>query len=281
MHQRKRVDVHVSGERPENSFTISMPRRDKERLEAFLRHYCILEQWVYTLAGVKPVTFSLCHTKFPFFDLISQRRKRFLGWNTWLKYQPYFQNSRFTVFPDKGWQSSDWMFITIIDRRQFNEVVRQYSDDFQSVLHLDSLDAERLLEREQGLSFFEDTLQGHDGLIGTVLGYGRNNAWQFFERSQGKEDMLESMWDGDLMSQMLDHWNKKPPFASWDLSHLFYPSCAADKNSEESIAFRKRYQEMRDTIIRYYEGRDFVEVTLSLLNRRLDDPSPLVERKML
>jgi hypothetical protein len=267
------LDVHVIGASPEHGFIISMPRKDKQRLEGFLRHFCLFEQWVYTLAGVKPVSFSVCHKKCPFFGFFFPRTKGLLGWKTWLKYQHYFQNSRFVVFADVGLEFKDWMLIVIVDRLQFDQVIQKYADDFQSVLHLDSLDSKKLLERTKDRSFLQDTLHGHDGLIGTILGYGRNNAWRFFERSQGNEVVLEMMWDQDLMGHMLDHWNKKPHAKPWDLSHLFYPSCVAARDSEESTSFRNLYRDTREQIFDYYEGKDFVEATLSLFNLQSDDPN--------
>jgi hypothetical protein len=262
------IDVYVTGEILDHNFTISMPRKDKERLEFFFRHYCLFEQWVYTLAGVKPVTFSACHKTFPIGWVPLLKNRQILGWETWLKYQHYFQDSRFVMFQDKSLISDDWIFVVIADRLQFDLLIQKYANDFQSVLHLDHLDAGRLLEAAKNRSFFTDILKSHDGLIGTVLGYGRDNAWQFFERSQGKQIILEPIWDEALMEQILEAWNKKPFYEFWSLSHLFYPSFMANKGSEESIAFRNLYQETRKQIVQYYEGKDFVEATLTLLNYR-------------
>ena len=76
-----------------------------------------------------------------------------MGWETWLKYQHHFQNSRFLVFPDKGWVGDDWMFVAIVDRLQFNDLLQKYSDDFHTVLHLNVLDSNGLLERARDESF--------------------------------------------------------------------------------------------------------------------------------
>jgi hypothetical protein len=257
--------VFVSGEIREHDFTISLPYRDKKRLEAFFRHYCLFEQWAYTLVGVKPATFSLFHTKTSTF--LSPRKQRLLGWETWLKYQHYFKNSRFSIFTDQ--QCSDQMFLFIIDRKQLNHVLSKYSEDFRSVLHEESFEANQLIERAAHKSFLKEVLHDHHGLIGTLLGYGRENAWKFHERELGKEIILTPLWDEEFLTNILAHWNEKPCCIPWDESHLFYPLFAADPTSDESIALRQQYLQAREHILEYYQGKDFVEATLSLFNQRL------------
>lgn len=268
LFQNQKIEVYVTSEIPEHNFTISMPRKDKQKLESFLRHYCILDEWLYTLIGVKPVSFSPCNKQASLWGILRYKGKQMTGWETWAKYSHYFQSSRFAVFTDKSVVSDEWFFLVIVDRLQFEQIVHKYANDFQSVLQLENLNSSKLLERSAAESFFNDILQGHDGLIGTVLGYGKDNAWLYFNGSHENETELSFLWDERLMNKMLDHWNKKPSYKHWDLSHLFYPSCVAISDSEESVALRNLYIKAREKILQYYEGKDFVEATLSLMNQR-------------
>ncbi|MCB1107825.1 MAG: hypothetical protein KDK76_07000 [Chlamydiia bacterium] len=115
---------------------------------------------------------------------------------------------------------------------------------------------------------FKMGLKGHEGLIGTLLGYGRGNAWLFYERSQGKKVHLSSAWKQSLENYTVIGMIKNYLSSERrnDLSaHLLYPSFVADLDSEETQALKKEYQESRQRILDHYQGKDFLETTLSLL----------------
>lgn len=267
--QNKIVHVHVAGKTSSESFVISMPMKDKRSLEVFFRRYCFLEEWAYTLIGAKPVTFSVePEMQFTLYGFAPRNLAILNGWIVWEKYKHYFQHSRFCIFSDQKPTLPRENYLILVDRSQFSQVVYENVNYFQSILHLDSCNPDQLLEQANHRSFLYEVLQDNDLLLGIILGYGRENARLFLECSQGKNIVLEPIWGLAAMNRMLDQWNRKSYFEHWNLSDLFYPSFVSDKESEETRALRDKYSNAREAIIQYYEGKDFLEATLALLNQR-------------
>lgn len=127
------------------------------------------------------------------------------------------------------------------------------------VLHREVMDGYQLI-KEIEESSLEDVFQQHQALIGIVLGYGRNNAWEFQKRSARRE-ILRCVWD------TVDGIQTREAARSIEES-LFLESCpsfAGDPFSEESLALKEEYLLTRQKVIEYYKDKDFLEATLSLL----------------
>ncbi len=268
-YENRPVSVNVRGKTPEQNFVIRMPYKDKKRLDSLFRHLCIVELWSYTLIGSKPVTFT--GYRKPLFSSLShptyfvRNLRKFWRWETWLKYQHYFSDSRFQVFAESDPREGTYTWMTIIDTEHFARIVQQYQQDFRLVLGNEAVNPQAFIEEAKHRPFITDVLKDHDGLIGTILGYGRNNAWLFYDREQGKDTQLTSVWEPDFLDRMITHLSKKDwNLAPWELSDLYYPSFAAIQDSEETVQLKQIYQISREKIVRYYEGQDFVEATLSL-----------------
>lgn len=145
-------------------------------------------------------------------------------------------------------------------------MIQRHASDFQAVLN--TKDLSEFLDEKTMRPLFKLGLRGHEGLIGTLLGYGRDNAWLFYERSQGKKVHLSSAWEQSLenytiISIIKNYLSSK---RRNNLSiHLLYPSFVANLDSEETQELKKEYHESRQRILDYYQGKDFLEATLSLL----------------
>ncbi len=271
-YQNSPVAVQIRGPTREQDFVITMPLKDKKRLDSLFRHLCLVELWGHTLMRSKPVTFtgykkpsfsarSLTHFIFFLKDL-----RRSWRWKTWLKYQTYFSDSPFQIFENADPACSSHIEMIIMDTEYFSQILKKYREDFQRVLGKKSIDPEALMKEAKQSSLLSEVLKNHDGLIGTVLGYGRENAWAFYDQSCGKDVDLVLAWEPELLDQMIVQLSKKDwTLTSWELSDLYYPCFMSKKNSEETIQLRQLYQKSREKFIRYYQGKDFVEATLSLL----------------
>ena len=274
VYEYRPVLVRICGNTPEESFAISMPYADKRRLESFFRYHCLVENWIYTLAGAKPVTFSCIHKPFTselffWYDPLTwvswyEGEARTREWKTWRRYQHYFLKSRFHIFEscDPQWKNS--IALVLVDSYQLDRALREWKQDFQRILQKDRIDANELLLEAQTRPFLSEVLKNHDALIGIILGFGRENAWAFFNNDH-KKAPLSSVWGEELMQEMLTKQNGKGIFDPWDLDHLYFPGFGADLSSDETIRLKRIYQETRNQIVRYYSGRDFLEATLSLL----------------
>ncbi|MES2272914.1 MAG: hypothetical protein V4487_01835 [Chlamydiota bacterium] len=272
INENRTVNVKVLGITSEGDFVIPMRWKDKKRLDYFFRGVCLIQQWAYTLIGSKPVTFTGLQKPFTTKrSLWPSNFRNYLGWKTWLKYQSYFSQSPFLIFPDREPGQEKTIYMTIVDKAHFDRVVRENMQDFQIVLGRKIIDSQVLLNEALLSPFLCEVLKNHDGLIGTVLGYGRENAWAFYNRDEAKEGFLGSAWEPELLDEMIVRLSKKDwSFEAWDLSDLYFPSFAADPESDETKKLKQLYREDREKIVRYYKGKDFVEATLRLLNGNRD-----------
>lgn len=288
------VTVHIHGATASEDFSIRMPLKDKKHLDYYFRDVCFLNAWAYTLAGSKPmsihqyknpwaaVQYFIYHPELKdmllncfwppsfreicFFFYPQQLRIK-LGWETLNKYLSYFPNSRFALYTYPS-NDHETVCLTIIDKKKFIKTIARYPDDFQRILREQGTEAEELLD-DKNLYQFVKRLD-HDGLIGTVLGFGRDNAWLFrkYREMEGEEWPLRSPWE-ELEDVHLEWLNKRDrSFSPWDISDLFYPPFACDLNSEETKQLKQTYKREREQIVKYYEGKDVVEATLSLLNQK-------------
>lgn len=285
------VTVHVSGITTEQDFLIRMPLKDKKRLDYFFRNVCFLNAWAYTFIGSKPM--SIHHYTKPLtafkrgikslnmdyvlFGLLCppnfrelcylfnpEQMKLKLGCDTLAKYIDYFPNSRFSFF--HYFSDNDTVFFALVDKVKLINLVRQHNEDFQEVLQTLRMAPEELYDDKNLYRFFKGL--NSDSLCGIVFGFGRNNA-QLFEKYSSmdlQDSPMASMWP-DEDEAWLEGINEKDlSFQAWDASDIFYPCFACDPDSEETRQLRQTYRDEREKIIKYYEGKDVVEATLSLMN---------------
>lgn len=286
------VTVHICGSTPEGNFSIQMPLKDKKRLEYFFRDVCFLNAWAYTLMGSKPMSihqyrkpwaavrylvfhpeikdillecfwppkfYEICHLLTP------EQFKIKLGWDTLNKYVPYFPNSRFVLYTSDS-HNDGIVVLTLVDKIKFMNMVKQHLEDFLPVLHVQEIEPEDLFDNKK-LHLFLKSLNTN-GLFGTVLGFGRENAWLFhkYREMDLPEWPMASPWPDEEVLNLEKLNQKDISFQSWDLSDLFYPRFACDPESAETKQLKQIYREEREKIIGYYKGKDVVEATLSLLN---------------
>jgi len=254
-----------------SNYTLTLPNRDKARLDYFFRELMLHDGAIYTLVGNKPISLGgYFKPNQSFFlriyqSLFSSDFKMFLGLQIWLKYQHLFPHSKFLLWVEQSPWIEKANIILFVNKEKAASLVKNYSQDFCTVLEQDEISLDELLRRSKNYPFFLTVLKKHEGLIGTLLGYGRENAWLFHRRDLG-EDISLSGWD---QSEIFSYWQVKRRFFKnkWqDISKsLFLPCFAADLNSEETKELKKDYQATREKIIATYKDKDFLETTLSLL----------------
>lgn len=250
---------------------LSLSLKDKKRLFCFMHNLFAEDNFAYTLLGSKPVSWACYKKPFPFVDfpmfydsLKKYSRTLRLGWKTWLKYRHLFPSALFWVEDSK--QYSGWCSILLINEKQFNNIVNNNKQDFQDVLQREIIDGFQLLQEAKDRSLMNEILQGHQALLGIVLGYGRDNSWEFLERSEKRGDPIGWVWDeNEYNSEETTCQNSADTDIESYLLLYSCPSFAGNPHSEESMALKKDYLQTRQKVINYYKGKDFLETTLSLL----------------
>ena len=248
---------------------LSLPMRDKKRLLSLMEKLFAEDNFAYTLLGSKPISWASYQAPFPFVNWLTfsdslkkYNRTMYLGWKTWEKYCHLFHLDNFFSETPQCYPGS--ISNLLINEKQFIAVVKKNKNDFEDVLHRKIEDGFQLLREAKNSSLMNEVLEGHQALMRIVLGYGRENSWQFLEKSK-KKDPLGWVWNEK------DYWsgqNRTSQFSSpieQNLSLYSCPSFAGDPISEESLALKKDYLQTKQKVLDYYKNKDFLEATLSLL----------------
>lgn len=241
---------------------LSLPVKDKKRLTSLMTMLFAEDNFAYTLLGSKPVSWASYTKPLPFVDLsrLHNSWKKYcrtlrLGWETWAKYSYLFPSTVFFAENSKCHPGSG--SVLIVNPERFNAVVNENKEDFQNVLHREVVDGFQLLREARKGSLMDDVLEGHQALIGIVLGYGRDNSWAFLEGAI-KRQPIGWVWEDSASDEVIGGIDIESCLASC-------PSFAGYPGTEESLALKKDYLQTQEKIINYYKGKDFLEATLSLL----------------
>ncbi len=165
-----------------STILVAMSKSDREKLEYFFRGLILEDNFGYVLLGKKPMAFATSWRRINSF-------KQFLpykiapGWvkfqnglETWEKYEKFFPITRFLLFEGEYDRSDDPNIIVLINKKEFIQKVGEHIDDFTSILQCET-SGEKLLQECRLKPLFSDLLGGHQGLFGTLLGFGRENAY--------------------------------------------------------------------------------------------------------
>ena len=176
------------------------------------------------------------------------------GWDVWKKYEYLFPLQGFSLFSHpspmaaNSFTKADSFFeVVLINHKNFLNVVRGNLEDFHQVLG-SSLSPEQILQEYlngEGLVF--DQIRNHDGLFGTLLGFGRDNSWEFKKRGDGRT--LEG----------LEHEDPR------DTKHVFLPQFAVLPGTKETMDLRIAYKKQRLLIDTIYQKDDFLSHVLLAL----------------
>ena len=249
----------------------SLPIKDKKRLCCLMQKLFAQDNFAYTILGSKPLSWATYHTPLPFIDsetfcnsLSKYNRILRSGWKTWEKDRHLFPSNNLWTERSKCCPGS--ISILLVNKERFNTVINNNIKDFQDVLCRKIVDGFELLKEAENRSLMHEILEGHQALMGIVLGYGRDNSWEFLKRSE-KNEPFSCVW-GEKNDSLLKGGIQIPSgIALMELYLSLYscPSFSGDANSEESLALKKDYLLTKQKVISYYKDKDFLEATLSLL----------------
>ncbi|MFY7842507.1 MAG: hypothetical protein ACOVOR_00585 [Rhabdochlamydiaceae bacterium] len=252
LHQFSNVQVNVMEMEP-----IHMKRRDKNALEKFFRGLIVSDSFAFTLADSKPASFSGFSASF-----LPPNPTLRKGWKTWKKYCDLFDNQNIMFWEEDSTFNKDQTLLIIANKKKLMECLESQEEDFKSVLKDDFVDAVSLLEKRP---FFSSGLKSNHFLIGIVLGFGRGNAAYFQERFHLDHLENTAIWSDEILIPL---YNKMVytmfGFKQHMIENMLPPVFVGYPDSEESKFLKDNYWDVREKIINYYQGKDFLEATLNL-----------------
>lgn len=285
VHENSLIEVNIPVR--ESEIKLVMRLKDKRDLEYLFYKMFIRDDGGYTLFGAKPMHMNVYLNPFvtsnweDFHRALSLDYLRtYRGLKAFQKYQYLLENSNFILLSEKNPfleehcqklnKPNFGIAIILINRERLKEVFDKHKKDFQIVLEDDDISCESILKEMKYKHFLKEILKNHNGLIGTVFGYGRDNAWLFLEKHQGH---IVHSWAPVWGHDVYEFFQNRPSF-SWqwfgycsnELPKLVgYPTFFADPNSVETQELKEKFLETRQKIIDYYKEKKFFEATLNIL----------------
>ena len=270
-----------------------IPQDERKCLELFFRTAFTQDGLGYTLFGDKPITAiafldleaskntNMCDYTFCSFHPENLRMTK--GYDTLEKYKHLFSSHTIAVHSSKNFVDNEFKCVLFINKKLFLETVHNHLDDFKAILGKE-ITADLLLERVlNSVDVFGDALRSHQGLIGTLLGYGRDNAWLFHQREEeyslkGMSPLLaktpfslkgtsrvspeEELGAFEQRLQLFDERG----ILDFNPLLMQLPSFVADSSTVETKQLKIKYQRQYRDIIRRYKNKDFLETTLLQLS---------------
>lgn len=246
---------------------LSLSIQEREILSEFMIALFAEDYFAYTLMGSKPTSWACYKKNNPlkpslFYNIQEIYYSKFqLGWKIWSKYKNLFPKTIFWIEPI----DAEYFSILLVNKEKFNEVINQHKQEFENILDRKITDGFQLLQEAEDHNLLHGILHSHQGLMGIILGYGRDNSWGFLESCRIRVP-LGSVW-GEFNNEIRKRMETFPenPTIEESLSLLSLPNFAGFPDSEESLALKKEYLETQKKLIAYYQDKDFLEATLSLL----------------
>jgi hypothetical protein len=264
------IEVSIQGPFQKKT-SLFMSRREAVCLERFFRELIICNPFAYTMAESKPLSFASYKKPFTSLSSLFPSNMRIIkGWRVWKKFEPHFVHSKMLFWEEENftWIIKNHVLIVLADRNRCNEIA--HTADFEKILKTNDLfhDIEKV-------PLFENTLQKNDILIGALLGFGINNARLFSEQAKNlsqldKKQQLEcpklpGIWGNELMERAArKKYFKSLTFQKFNMDDMVLPGFVGDPDSQESKTLMSEYVTTRRKILEFYEGKHFLEASLSL-----------------
>ncbi len=259
-----------------------IPQEDKFLMEQFFKMLLLDERGIYVLFGDKPMTVADLYINCEeeemtdFFNPDRTNRERIyrLGWQRWTKYAHLFHSKKFIL---KGTNKEGYCAIDLINKERFEQIFNEYERDFQAVLGK-NMTLKQLWSRYMNGNVDTGDLLDHNGLYGTLLGYGRENAWLFHQMDLIRSNVgyagfrlhskLSPSQGFKTIEEERDFYKQKlqlsdPNFQYLPITFIQLPGFRADPYSDETHQLRKKYAEQRKKIAEIYQHGNFLEVTLA------------------
>lgn len=241
-------------------FICTLSAEEKEYLTNFFKLGVFASTFGYTLFGDKPMSIEMINFNeesrsvegFDYMDLehILGRYRLREGWEVWQRWAHLVLQRGFSIIYYPCHLNSNYIEVALINHENFLRTVNENLADFQAVLGEEISPQQILNEYINADGFIFHQIRNHDGLFGTILGYGRDNAWEYMMR-EGR-DTLEPFFS-------LEQFLKGEPK---DTQHILPPLFSVIPDSKETMKLQESYEKQRIEIDSIYQRDDFLEKVL-------------------
>lgn len=230
--------------------------QEKKDLTNFFRISFHSFEFGYTIFGEKPMSLdALDLEQTPFEDLEDEyknsewfvwdyRKKN--GWDVWKKHFQDIPLKGFSLifYPVPG--HPKLIHFDIINHKNLLGAIEENIIDIQKILNREMSANEILKEYIKGEGEVFESIKNHDGLLGILLGFGKENSLKYMSG----EKLVSSV---DISEIELIHN---------DLSKVMPPLFMVVKGSEETNKIMSSFRKQQEEINKIYQQENFLELVL-------------------
>jgi hypothetical protein len=224
-----------------------IPPKDIKSIERFFKYIIFQTTAPFTLFGDKPITLINFNTEVKplYFIEASYSAVIIKDFKIWKSYESKCSKN----FAFKEEVEKDSYSIILINKKNCLATIESNLELFHEILDT-KLTAEEILDRIcNSRVFSQDVLQSHQGLLGILLGYGKNNSMAFHDIYTEQR----------LFYKPLQFFNNEPH----DPLLLFsMPDFVAIENDLETQTLKESYIKTRKQITALYRKGELLEAAL-------------------
>ncbi len=246
-------------------------------LATFMRGLLFSDDFSYLLFGSKPIAAGAFEKTTSFYFskhcLSPTELKMSKGLEVFKKNQHLFSSKNIIVRLKEG---NDASYVLMINKKNLLKILNENINDFKQVLGPKTT-VEQLFTQVTQNDHLSDVIKNHEGLLGILLGYGRNNAWLFHEYRNlfNKLNRFEPPMKRDAsFEERFNELDQKTDFSSYDPHEYKYilkspriplPHFRVDPNSAETKKLKEQYGKEREEMKKLFAKQNFVEATFRQL----------------
>lgn len=249
-----------------------IPSQDKESLNNLFRYLITFESIGYVLYGDKPMVWD------SFFSgnfYLTLKKARIFNFNrswedylVWKKYQHFFsiENFIFRVFPSS--YDSKYMSYLFINKKNVIKKIKTHFKVFKQKLG-EAITPEIILSRlETKDKIIEEVFEGHEDLLGILLGFGVHNSLMYQKRENlDRSEKGRAPFDFAKIKKInqinLTYFDSEEEDGLFNFINL--PCYVEDKDHAETVELRQKYKRLQKLLSAIYSEGSFLELTLHAL----------------
>jgi hypothetical protein len=221
---------------------------DRVCIENFFRYIVYETPAAFTLFGDKPISIieiDVWTNPYYFTDsAVSYELRR--NFSKWKKYAHLFPSKKY-VFVENDIFDRSRFCILLINQEACLKIIKEHLLLFQENIN-EKISAEEILNRITSSSRLFDTLCSHQGLLGILLGFGKNNAFAFHD-----------IYERHLPFRTLKLFSEESGEPLLAFNKLNFAVIDGDP---ENSYLKKKYDDQRKKLCEIYRNGDFLEITL-------------------
>lgn len=228
---------------------------EKKYLTSFFKICFCSYEFGYTIFGEKPMSIDTLDLIRPSIEdsaykddewTICEYRKK-EGWEVWKKHFQDVPLDGFSLIFYPAPNRSELIYFYIINHKNFLRIVEKNLEDFQKVLNRKITSNDILNEYKKGEGEIFNTIENHDGMLGILLGFGKENSFKFMNKEK--------------LSPSVDPMSLK----GLGMEDIGLPCFMVSEGSSETKEIMASYAKQRVKINEIYRKENFLEVVLMKL----------------